>query len=64
MSKPFWLHFLNDRLQMHIENLVSHYNIFTVKTKLPTSTHDEYTPDHFGNQQGKDTVVMIQMHFP
>jgi hypothetical protein len=57
--------FLNDPLRMCQENFASNYDIFTGKAKLPTSKLlMKYTLDHFESRPDKNTVVMIQMHFP
>ncbi len=62
--KALLIAFLNDPLRMRQENFASNYDIFTGKAKLPTSTLMKYILDHFGSRPDKNTVVMIQMHFP
>ncbi len=63
--KALLITFLNDPLRMRQENFASNYDIFTGKAKLPTSTLDViHILDHFGSRLDKNTVVMIQMHFP
>jgi hypothetical protein len=49
---------------MHQKNFASNYDIFTGKAKSPTSVLDEIHTGSLWEQADKNTVVMIQMHFP
>jgi hypothetical protein len=63
--KALQIAFLNDLLRMCQENFVSNYDIFTGKAKSSTlELMMKYTLDRFGSRPDKNTVVMIQMHFP
>jgi hypothetical protein len=62
--KALMVAFLNDPLRMHQENFVSNYDIVTGKAKSPTSTLYEIHTGSLGSRPEKNTVVMIQMHFP
>jgi hypothetical protein len=56
--------FLNDPVQMCKENLLPIMISFQERQKRENKPLVKYTLDHFGNWQGKDTVVMIPMHSP
>jgi hypothetical protein len=61
--KAILVAFLNDLLQMCEEEFALNHDIFRGKAKEKKPLV-KYTPDHFGNLQGKDTEVMIQMRSP
>jgi hypothetical protein len=62
--KALLIAFLNDPLRMRQENFASNYDIFTGKAKSHHQLLMKYILDHFGSRPDKNTVVMIQMHFP
>jgi hypothetical protein len=62
--KALLIAFLNDPLRMRQEKFASYYDIFTGKAKSQHQLLMKYTLDHFGSRLDKNTVVMIQMHFP
>jgi hypothetical protein len=62
--KALLIAFLNDPLRMHQENL--HPIVISLQERQ-NRQHQllmKYILDHFGSKPDKNTVVMIQMHFP
>jgi hypothetical protein len=62
--KAILVAFFNDPVQMREETLLPIMMSFQEKQMRETKPVVKYTPDHFGNRQGKDTVVIIPMHSP
>ncbi len=64
MSKPFWLHFL--MIPWECTRRTLHPIMISLQEGW-NSQHQllmKYILDHFGSRPDKNTVVMIQMHFP
>ncbi len=62
--KALLIAFLNDPLRMRQENFASNYDIFTGRQNRQHQLMMKYILDHFASRPDKNTVVMIQMHFP